>query len=171
MNKTTVLACFLTVFLFAFKASDETYPSKTRLFHIERSKNKNIVCYDFKIDASGKPDKKMPVDVYWINREEYPGKRGELSYIQRKLAYGYTIVGCDDKTVIVELNAVKDRKVIIEEDESQHYSGKMIINQQQAILQKVYVKTQSPDSMTVEYVELSGVNIETGFPVTERIRN
>jgi hypothetical protein len=171
MNKTTVLACCLTLFFFAFKASDDTYPSKTRLFHIERSKNKNIVCYDFKIDADGKPDTKMPVDVYWINREEEPGKRGELSQIQRKLAYGYTIVGQDDKSVIIELNAVKNRKIIIEEDKQHHYSGKIMINQQQSILHKVYVKTQSINSMSVEYVEISGINTQTGLPVSERIKN
>ncbi|MDR3245170.1 MAG: DUF4833 domain-containing protein [Prevotellaceae bacterium] len=169
MKEKIVFLCLLCLFLSAFKAEDDTYTTGKRLFYIERSKNKNIVCYDFNVGKDGKLDKNTPVVVYWINREEYPGKRGELSYIQRKMAYGYTIAGKQEKSVTIELNALPDRQVIIEEDEPQLYSGKIMINKQLSILHKIYVKTRSSNSLTVEYVEISGVSVQTGLPISERI--
>ena len=105
------LLCLLGL-LWAFDLyKDTTYPNEKRLFHIERSKNKNMVCYDLNMDLTGKPDEKQPLSVYWINREEHPGRRGELSYLQEKLAYGYTVDGKQNEAIIIGLNAVKNRKL------------------------------------------------------------
>ena len=151
-------------FLFA---SDNTYPTKNRLFHIERSKNKNIVCYDMNMDKTGKPDDKKPLSVYWINREEHPGQHGELSYIQEKLAYGYTVAGKQNGVIIIELNAVKNRKITLERNK-QKYICRMEINRKPAELTMIYVKTKSPNSLQVEYVDIHGLDLSTGTSVTER---
>ena len=147
---------------------DDTYSTEARLFHIERSKNRNIVCYDLHADATDKPDEKSPMLVYWVNREEYPGKQGSLSYIQQKLAYGYTITGSQNGVITIELNAVKGRKITIEQN-NQKYFCRIEINQQPSTLSKVYVKTKTSNSLQVEYIDIHGYNLETGVLITERI--
>ena len=147
---------------------DNTYSTEARLFHIERSKNRNIVCYDLNTDATNILDEKSPMLVYWVNREEYPGKHGPLSYIQKKLAYGYTVIGKQNGVITIELNAVKGRKITIEQN-NQRYSCRMEINKQPSTLSKVYVKTKTSNSLQVEYIDIQGCSLETGALVTERI--
>ncbi len=167
--------CFVLIFYclpgFSSTSSpdeNDTYSTENRLFHIERSKNRNIVCYDLNVDAIGVPDEKMPLSVYWVNREEHPGQHGSLSYIQQKLAYGYTVIGKQNGVITIELNAVKNKKVTIEQND-QKYICQTEINKQPSALLKIYVKTKTSNSLQVEYVDIQGVNLATGTPVTERI--
>ena len=161
--------CLPVFSLSANPADDNTYSTEARLFHIERSKNRNIVCYDLHVDATGKPDEKSPMSVYWVNREEHPGKQGSLSYIQQKMAYGYTVTENQNGVIAIELNAVKGRKVTIEQS-NQKYFCRMEINKQPSTLSKVYVKTKTSNSLQVEYIDVQGYNLETGVLVTERIK-
>ena len=147
--------------------NDNTYRTHKRLFHIERSKNKNIVCYDLNADATGKPDEKNPLSVYWINREAHPGRHGELSYIQQKLAYGYTVAGKQNGAIVIGLNAAKDRIITVEHNE-QNYFCRIEINRKPSVLTKIYIKTKTPNSLQVEYVEIEGLDLMTGAPVKER---
>ena len=149
--------------------SGDLYLTETRLFHIERSKNRNIVCYDLNPSLSGKPDEKEPVNVYWVNRETNPGQQSELSSIQKKLAFGYTVVNKSDGAITIEINALKKRRVSIVQDEKANYFCRMEINSQSAVLRKIYVKTLESNSMQVKYVDVSGNSLATGLPVTERI--
>ena len=146
---------------------DDTYRTEKRLFHIERSKNKNIVCYDLNADAAGKPDEKQPLSVYWINREEHEGKREDLNYIQQKMAYGYTVKGKRNGVIIIGLNAATDREITLERNE-QKYFCRIDINRQSSVLTKLYIKTKTPNSLQVEYVEIEGTDLKTGAPVKER---
>ena len=147
--------------------NDNTYSTEKRLFHIERSKNKNIVCYDLNTDVTGIPDEKKPLEVYWINREEHPGRRGKLSFIQEKLAYGYTVKGKQNGIISIELNAAKNRRITIERYEEKYFC-RIEINQQPSILQKIYVKTKTNNSLKVEYVDIEGFDLASGASVTER---
>lgn len=58
---------------FAADPEEGTYPTVGRLFHIARSVNKNLVCYDVNL-RDGKLDTHDPLNVYWVNREKHPGK-------------------------------------------------------------------------------------------------
>jgi len=163
-----LLFCCLSVLLLASDPDrDDTYPTEKRLFHIERSKNRNIVCYDLNTDTTGAPDEKKPLSVYWINREEQPGQYGELSFIQEKLAYGYTVTGKQNGGVSIEMNAVKNRIITIERNE-QTYFCRIEINRQPSVLQKIYIKTKTSNSLQVEYVDILGFDLTTGASVTER---
>ena len=159
--------CLTGILLASAPTNDETYPNENRLFHIERSKNRNIVCYDLNTGTAGVPDEKKPLSVYWMNREEHQGRRGELSFIQEKLAFGYTVTGKQNGMVFIELNAAKNRQIIIERH-GEKYFCRMEINQQPAVLQKLYVKTKTNNSLHVEYVDIHGFNPTTGATVTER---
>ena len=167
---TCIVIYLVQILSFSSKPAPEmndSYIEDNRLFHIERSKNKNIVCYDINTDATGVPDEKKPLTVYWINREEHPGRRGELSYIQEKLAYGYTVKGKQNGVVAVELNAAKNRKITIERNEEKYFC-RIEINNQPSVLQKICVKTKTNNSLQVEFVDIQGFDLATGASVTER---
>ena len=161
------LCCF-PIFAAGINESDDTYSTENRIFYIERSKNKNIVCYDFNIDNSGKLNAQEPISVYWINREEYPGKQGTLSFFQRKMAYGYSVVKQEYETIIIKLNAVKTKQLVIGKEGTSLFC-RTDINNQLATITKIYVKTKDNNSMRVEYVDIYGYNLTTGDFITERI--
>jgi len=150
-------------------AQDKGETSPNRLFHIERSKNRNLVCYDINLDENGRLHSKQPMEVYWVNREERPGEVKGLSGIERRFAYGYKVTQTGDNTCRVTLSAYPDRELTIGQQEAGHYNCTIEINGETAILQKLYVKAKESNSLTVEYVELTGISQTTGNEVTERV--
>ncbi|MDL2243987.1 DUF4833 domain-containing protein [Parabacteroides sp. OttesenSCG-928-J18] len=158
------LCCVLPLNLWAQEAF---YPTENRLFHIERSKNRNLVCYDAHL-TEGKLDSKKPLDVYWIDREEAPGKRKGLTAIQRRMAYGYKLVASGEDSAQITLTAYSGRVLRIRK-----LNGKYVcviqINNRPAILHSLYVQAKPKDSLSVEYVELRGKDMETGELLTEQV--
>lgn len=145
-----------------------TYPTPERLFHIARSANKNLVCYDVNL-IGGKLDAKKPINVYWVNREEHPGKTNGLSYIQRKMAYGYKLISSGEDRSVCSLTAYPDRQLTIAKGES-GYVCYIQINNKKSILKSLYVKASPRNPLSVEYVELRGVSLDTKQVITERVK-
>ena len=163
-----LMLCFPLVGILADDLEGNTYETAERLFHIARSANKNLVCYDVNL-VNGKLDTQKPLNVYWVNREEHPGKTNGLSYIQRKLAYGYKLVGEKQGDCICTLTAYPARELTITRMEG-NYVCLIMINKQQAILQSLYVKANPKNPLSVEYVELRGISVNTKKAVTERVK-
>ena len=147
---------------------ENTYPTTERLFHIARSVNKNLVCYDVNLE-NGKLNTKTPLNVYWVNRVERPGETNSLSYFQRKMAYGYKLVSEGNDSSEVTLSAYPDKKLTICKKDSKYVCLTTIENHP-AILESLYVKAKSGNPLSVEYVELQGVATDTGTKVTERVK-
>ena len=139
-----VIMLFPFVASFAADPEEGTYPTVGRLFHIARSVNKNLVCYDVNL-RDGKLD------------------------IQRKMAYGYKLISESDNACVCSLTAYPSRQLTITKRDSR-YVCYITINNQQAILQSLYVKASSKNPLSVEYVELQGISVATNQPVTERVR-
>ena len=161
-----LLSCAITI-----KASNpegDTYPTPDRLFYIARSVNKNLVCYDANLE-NGKLNTHDPLHIYWVNREEHPGETNGLSYIQRKMAYGYKLISAGNNTSVVTLTAYPDKELTICEHNSRYVSI-TTIDGQSAILKSLYVKANPNNPLNVEYVELHGVTVETGEPVNEIVK-
>lgn len=142
-----------------------------RLFHIERNKNNNIVCYDLTINGSKSIDKNTPIDVYW----EMPDKnnaRNTLSVIQNKLAYGFTINQINENVILFKLKAYPDRaiKAVYNSDKKQA-TAYTNINECYAILKKIYIHAIPPLYNSVEYIILVGLDPKTGKEVKEKIVN
>ena len=161
--------CSIPVLSLTFDLEDRnTYDTDKRLFHIERSKNKNIVCYDINQGIKGEPDDKAPLTVYWVNQEERPGQHDALNYIQQKMAFGYTVINKHNGVITIELNAIKKRELVIEWD-GRKYLCRTEINKLSSVLSKIYVKTKDSNSLQVEYVDVYGYSPDTGALVSERI--
>lgn len=166
-----IMIFFFSLFTTAYATSpdENTYPTTERLFHIARSANRNLVCYDINT-LEGKLDTKSPLNVYWVNREETPGKTNGLNMLQRKMAYGYKVLSQGDDTCDISLRAYPDRKLTIGKQGSK-YVCTTTINNQTAILQSLYVKAKASNPLSVEYVELHGIIPGTQQSVSERIMN
>ncbi|MDH6341782.1 hypothetical protein M2480_000761 [Parabacteroides sp. PFB2-12] len=170
LSRQRLFVWLLSVLVFLplnLKGQDNFYPTDNRLFHIERSKNKNLVCYDVRL-TDGKFDTKNPLEVYWIDREKTPGKRKGLTAIQRRMAYGYKLITSDNESAEVTLTAYPGRVLTIRKEHDQ-YVCLIQINNRQAILQSLYVQANPNNSLQVEYVELHGKDRETGEQLTERV--
>lgn len=175
MRKILFISTTFIILLFfsAFKseASDpkeNNYPTAERLFHIARSVNKNLVCYDVNL-KEGKLDTRNPLHVYWVNREEHPGQTNGLSYFQRKMAYGYKLVSEGKDVSVVTLTAYSDKQLTIRKQDAK-YICQVTINNRPAILRSLYVKSSSKNPLSVEYVELQGTTLDTQEMISEKVR-
>lgn len=164
-----LLCCLFACMAGCLWAQEDTYPTAERLFHIERNKNRNLVCYDVNL-TDGKLNTQKPLTVYWVNREESPGMTKDLNALQRKMAYGYKLISADDDTAEVTLTAYPERTLTIRKVDGKYVCIIQIANQP-AILHHLYVKAKEGNSLSVEYIELFGQVQDTGASVSERIRN
>jgi hypothetical protein len=178
MKKITLLACILlanVMFANAWDNPKQTSPMEgdtiPHLFYIERSLNKNLVCYDVNYDKSGKIDEKNPIHVYWINRVDRVGEREELNFIQRKMAYGYNSKPNGDGTFKISLVPMSKRELSLKKNKGGEYYCEMTINGKSSQLKRLYVKTKPSNSNSVEYIIIYGVELATGKDVEEKVDN
>ena len=166
-NKTYIFIMkFLTIFVAFFLSLVPGTSWAQRLFHIARSLNKNIVCYDVNT-VNGKLDTKNPIHVYWHNNEDKPGVEEELNALQRRLAYGYKVRSTGKNEAHVSLTAYNKRQMRICQ-QGKTWIAVIKINGQDCRLKELYVKTKGP--MSVEYVELRGTPLTGGKQISERIK-
>ena len=172
MKKIFILGLFLILLPFVGLSADNikenTYRTANRLFHIARSANRNLVCYDvnMKLDQL---NPKEPLRVYWVDREQHPGKTDQLNYIQKKLAYGYKLIETNGNECTISLTAYPSRRLTIKRYKNE-YACFVMINNRLAILQSLYVKAHEHNPLNVLYVELRGITVDTQEQVTERVK-
>ena len=132
------------------------------LFIIERSKNANVVHYDARLTADGKLDPREPVIAYWVLSAE-DGRREELSWIEKKKAYGVDIKPDPSvKGYKLTLGAAPQQQITVRK-EGAAVRAEGIIDGRPAVLEKMYIKAS--DGLTgpkVEYIELYGKDLQTG---------
>ena len=132
------------------------------LFIIERSKNANVVHYDARLTADGELDPKEPVIAYWVKLAK-DGRREELSWIEKKKAYGFEIKP-DPSVNGYKMTLVADpQRPITVKKVGDAVRAEGIIDGRPAVLEKMYIKAS--DRVTgpkVEYIELYGKDMETG---------
>lgn len=163
MKKILSTIAFLCVAAMALAAAPEGH-----LFRFERSKNRNYICYDVNLN-NDILDTKEPISVYWIRAEE-GGEKKELSFFQRKMAFGYKVVNRGKNEVTIHLTAYDklDIKVC-------RRSGKWValctMNGKNIQINKMFAQLRSPNSLHVEYVDIYGINLATGKSIRERIAN
>ena len=139
-----------------------------RLFHLERNKNANIVVYDAQVLTDGNLTEKDPVVVYWLKLAE-DGERKKLKGIEKRLAYGFKVEGRDDNRVTLKMKADIGRNIVVEAVEDT-YRAFIEIDGHEALLEKIFVFANEGGILpTVEYIELFGIDVETGAEVYEKI--
>lgn len=139
------------------------------LFHIERSKNANIVQYDAQVAEDGKLFKKEPVAGYWIRLNEQ-GQKQELSWLQRTFAYGFK-TDLDKSREMAEINMKADvgQAVRVVRD-GDTFRATITIDGAPSYFEKMYIDAKRKGlSLDVYYVELFGEDIKTGEARYEKI--
>jgi Domain of unknown function (DUF4833) len=167
LSRRRAVAALGCLALMGVAAEVRAVPRRFRLFHIARSKNENVVVYDLMLKG-GLP-RTDPVDVYWLLRAE-DGRREELSFLERQLAYGYEVVGgIDSRGFEIKLVAV-DRILRVRVANERAWA-ETVIGQHWSRLERVYVKASGAALWPrVDYVELQGRTLAGDKPVRERIR-
>jgi hypothetical protein len=132
------------------------------LFHIERSKNANIVQYDAQVAEDGRLFKKKPVVAYWIRHNEQ-GQRQELNWIQRTFAYGFnTKLDKNRESVVIDMKADVGQAIKVIRD-GDTFRATLVIDGETSYFEKMYIdSTRKGMSIDVHYVELFGEDMKTG---------
>lgn len=140
------------------------------LFYIQRDPNANTVCYIPNMNKDGELDKRDPIKVFWVRYAE-KGEHRELTYAQRKFAYGLKVRRQGAEEYEVTLNVCPKRLLYLRRGTDGSFHIYTIINGKSCTLQRVFIRITggtklSPD---VAYVELTGVDLESRKVIAERI--
>ena len=149
--------------------ADETEPEPVqhRLFHIERNKNTNIVVYDARVMPDSSLAAEDPVIVYWIKQAE-DGRIEDLKRIEKKKAYGFSVESREGDRLVIDMVADVGRDLVLDKHEG-GYRAFMEINGNQAMLDKIYIFAKETLMLPkVQYIELYGVDIESGKEAYEK---
>jgi len=153
---------------------DYPMPAKSDklLFCVQRSHNKNTIVYDLNTLPDGSLDKDAPIHPYWIRYEE-GGNLQELSFIQRKYAYGLNYEVSDAQKGSYKVTFVcynKKSLVLMKGGKDHRYHAYVSLNNRVLELNRVFVKTEGGTFWfpVVKYIDISGIDIKTGAFVTER---
>jgi hypothetical protein len=140
--------------------------STQEIFHIERSKNKNVVRYDARLDKDGQLDAKEPVASYWLGPT---GKRWPVKTFDRTFFYGFRVR--KDKSGEFwhfSIAAAKGRQMkLYLKDGVPRAEGRVAGTT--VYLTKFYVRFAEDTTIPkVLYVDLFGVDVKTGDKRHER---
>ncbi len=149
-------------------SADEWHEDTQPLFHIERSLNANIIQYDAVLKDEGSLDPDQPIIGYWIRKAE-DGRRKKLSYMERKLAYGFQTHELDDGSVLLRMT-VKIRRTLKVVRIDGQWVATTRIDGVSAVLDRVFVQLADNKKVPkVAYLELYGRDLQSGVEVKERI--
>ena len=148
--------------------ADDVAPTPQRLFHIERNKNTNIVVYDAQVLPDSNLAEEDPVIVYWLKLAE-GGHRKELKGIEKKMAYGFSVESREGNRLVIEMKADVGRNLVVDLHEGV-YRAFMEIDGRQALMDRIYIFAKETFLLpSVKYLELFGVDVETGEEVYEKL--
>ena len=166
--KLFVIAGILS-FCWTSTPADEQSYHRESLFHIERSKNANIVQYDAQVGPDNKLHPRQPVLGYWVRLAEQ-GQVKEFSWIQKTFAYGFN-VRLDPERESAELNMVADiaRKISVRRD-GDAFKAFVLIDGEPARLERIYVQSSGKGLATkVHFMDLFGTRVTDGTECRERV--
>lgn len=166
-----LLLCFFNLQAIASPPANYPVPpvSDNRLFYLQRSLNPNTVVYDANLLGKQRLNSEQPVEIYWL-RYNTNGERKALSFAERNFAYGLNFDPIDDGNAYsITLMAYSGRVIKIYIDENGKAVAQTRINGKQAQLKSIYIDVDGSGFWSsVNFIELSGVNMRNGEPLIER---
>jgi hypothetical protein len=157
--------------------SADTFPVPPKtdklLFYVQRTFNINTIVYELNVDKNNNLNELEPVHIYWI-RYAADAAKEELSYIQRKYAYGLNAICIDKEKQTYKLNFVSYKKrdiYLIKSTVNKQYHACMTINGKLSYVDKIFAKIEGGSYWVphVAYIEVQGKDIGTGHHVSEKI--
>jgi Domain of unknown function (DUF4833) len=146
--------------------SNASSPVASTLFTIARSKNRNIVRYVARSHEHDL-DQLRPIEAHWLMRAE-DGRREELSWAERRLAYGFQVSRLRADSCALGLVAFKQRLILVQRH-ADGFRALVTIAGQRASLERIFVQTDESALLpSVQYLELFGIGLD-GTALSERI--
>ncbi|PIQ21181.1 MAG: DUF4833 domain-containing protein [Cytophagales bacterium CG18_big_fil_WC_8_21_14_2_50_42_9] len=143
---------------------------KNLLFYVQRDPNINTVVYELNVNAQGVLNEKEPVKIYWIRYAE-KGERKDLSFIQRKFAYGLETKKLSPEKYELKFVSYSKLPLYLQKGTDGKYHVYTQFNQKQAMLNRAFVRIQGGTFWVpnVLYVDLIGREPGSLKVVTRRI--
>lgn len=154
----------------------DTFPipptNANSLFYLQRTPNTNTIICELN-QKNGTLDEDEPVKVLWIRYTEQR-QRAELNFIQRHFAYGLKEKDLGDGTWELRFVSYKKVPMYLKRSpiDNKHHVF-VNIEGRQAILSRVYIHIDPGGtfwSPNVKYLELKGVDVQTGKELTQRLK-
>ena len=140
-----------------------------RLFEIERSLNSNVLRYDANITSHGLFSGVDPISAYWLMNAEDGHEEG-LTWFEREHVYGFSVQMNPARTSLtMVIHALSSRPIFVSLIQG-GVKAETEISGKSAILDKVFVKTGTGILHSVDWVELFGVDPDTGAPLRETLK-
>jgi Domain of unknown function (DUF4833) len=158
----------MAVPLTSLNASAEGRTTLLTLFDISRNKNANIVRYAARCRGQAL-DATRPIDAKWLMLAE-DGRREELSWGERRLAYGFAVSNLSSSGCRLRLLACEARPILVERY-GQTFRALASIAGRRAVLEGIFVQAKEGTLLpSVEYIDLHGRDSQ-GAPLHERLFN
>ena len=144
-----------------------------QLFYLQRDPNTNTIVCQLNVDKHGEVNKDQPINVFWMRYGD-KGEKKELSYIQRKFAYG--IVSKDLGNGQFELRFVSHKKLpmyVRKSTADKKYHVYATINDKKMEIERIFLRIEGGTFWfpNVKYVEIKGRDAATPAKTfTERIK-
>lgn len=143
------------------------------LFYIQKTVESYAVIYELNQDNDGNVNDSKPISAYWLKLENNSGRKN-LTFIQRKYAYGIESKVIDKKRNIYSFHFVSYKKrelFLLKPQNEKEFRVYTQINGHLAILQKIHVQIVGGTFFNpgVKYVLLKGVLPSTNEIINEKI--
>lgn len=141
------------------------------LFYIQRDPNVNTAIYAINYQENGKIDKSNPIKAYWVRYAE-KGEKKDLSYIQRKFAYGIESKSLDNEEFEFQFVSYKKLPLTLKKIGSdQKYHVFVSVNQKRIQVEKIFVRIEGGSFWlpNVKYAEVTGIDASSNKTITERM--
>ncbi len=169
------LFIFLFISLNFAAAAQNGFPvpmgNQKQLFYLQRTPNTNTIVYELNY-KNGEIDRENPIHEFWIRYQEN-GQRQELSYIQRKFAYGIKTTKLADNRYELRFVSYKKYKMYLEPGPDKKLSVYTIINNKKVMLTSIFLKIKEGGSFwspNIEYVEVSGIEPASRLVIREKLK-
>ncbi|KQM76343.1 CDP-alcohol phosphatidyltransferase [Pedobacter sp. Leaf216] len=154
-----------------------TFPTpngiNNQLFYLQRDPNTNTIICQLNVDKRGVVDKNQPVNVFWMRYGDN-GEKKDLSYIQRKFAYG--IISKDLGNGQFELRFTSHKKLPMYLNKlgaDKKYHVFATINNKKMQVERIFLRIEGGTFWfpNVKYVEIKGFDAsEPSKVLVERIK-
>lgn len=154
-----------------------TFPTpkniSNQLFYLQRDPNTNTIICQLNVNSKGEVDQKEPINVFWMRYGD-KGEKKELSYIQRKFAYGIATKYMGNGQF--ELRFVSHKKLpmyLYKSATDKKYHVYATINNKKMQLERIFLRIEGGSFWlpNVKYVEIKGYDAaDTTKQLVERIK-
>ncbi|MFL9845578.1 DUF4833 domain-containing protein [Flavobacterium rhizosphaerae] len=162
----------ITILIFSLfmGQAQQGYPvppaARGHLFYIQHSNNHNTYVYDANF-AGKKINASDPVTVYCIAFSD-DGEKKELTAIQRKMAYGITVIKADGNTCEFVLAAYEQKSLFLKIGKDGKPYVTVHVNGKNIILQRIFLQTKGM-GVKIEYIKFYGKDAATGKDIVEQM--